>query len=44
MFDLTKKDVPFVWSPECDAAFAALKAKVTEAPVLILPNERQPFE
>ncbi len=43
MFDLTKKDVPFVWSPECDAAFAALKAKVTEAPVLILPNERQPF-
>ncbi len=43
MFDLTKKDTPFVWFPECDAANAALKAKVTEAPVLILLNERQPF-
>ncbi len=42
-FDLSKKDAPFVWSPECDAAFAALKVKVTEAPVLILLNERQPF-
>ncbi len=44
MFDLTKKDTPFVWSLECDATFVALKAKVTEAPVLILPNERQPFQ
>ncbi len=44
MFDLTKKDTPFVWSPECGAAFAALKAKVKEAPVLILLNERQPFQ
>ncbi len=32
MFDLTKKDTPFIWSPECDAVFAVLKAKVTEAP------------
>ncbi len=31
MFNLTKKDAPFVWYPECDAAFAVLKAKVTEA-------------
>ncbi len=39
MFDLTKKDVLFVWSPECDAVFMVLKAKVMEAPVLILPNK-----
>lgn len=43
MFDLTKKDAPFIWSPACDIAFSELKTRVTEAPVLVLPNERQPF-
>ncbi len=40
MFDLTKKDTPFVWSPECDATFAVLKAKVMEAPMLDTPERK----
>ena len=34
LVNLTKKDVPFKWTPECEAAFQALKATFTEAPVL----------
>ncbi len=43
LFDLTKKDVPFRWSPECDVAFEELKKRIVSAPVLVLPNNRQPF-
>ncbi len=43
LFDLTKKDVPFRWSPECDVAFEELKKRIVSAPVLVLPNDRQPF-
>ena len=31
---LTRKDTPFVWSPECQAAFEALKDAFTTAPIL----------
>ncbi len=43
LFDLTKKDAPFRWSPECDVAFEELKKRIVSAPVLVLPNDRQPF-
>ena len=43
LFDLTKKDTPFAWTPECASAFAALKERIISAPVLTLPNDRQPF-
>jgi hypothetical protein len=31
---LTKKDVPFVWSPQCEQAFELLKTLLISAPVL----------
>ncbi|XP_042016278.1 uncharacterized protein LOC121764299 [Salvia splendens] len=34
----------FVWSSEADAAFQLLKLKVTQAPVLVLPNFDDVFE
>ncbi len=43
LFDLTKKDVPFRWSPECDVAFEELKKRILSAPILVLPNDCQPF-
>ncbi len=43
LFDLTKKDALFRWSPECDVAFEELKKRIVSAPVLVLPNDRQPF-
>ncbi len=38
LFDLTKKDALFRWSPECDVAFEELKKRIVSAPVLVLPN------
>ena len=32
--DLTWKDHPFVWSSECEAAFAAIREALVTAPVL----------
>ena len=43
LFDLTKKDVEFVWSEACEDAFVGLKRAITSAPVLVLANDRQPF-
>ena len=43
MFDLTKKDTPYVWSAACDIAFQGLKRAMTTAPVLVIPNDEQPF-
>src|SRR6218665_2774057 len=36
---LTKKDVKFAWTEECNAAFDQLKKLLTEAPVLMLPRD-----
>ena len=36
--------VPWDWTSECDNAFRGLKAKLTSAPVLAMPNFDQPFE
>ena len=35
---LTKKDVKFEWSEECETAFCRLKSLLTEAPVLAYPR------
>lgn len=43
LFDLTKKDAPFAWTSECELAFERLKAKITSAPVLVLPDHQRPF-
>jgi transposase InsO family protein len=43
LFNLTKKDVPFLWTPEADAAFQSLKAAFISAPVLALPDHSKPF-
>ncbi|XP_075494798.1 uncharacterized protein LOC142532368 [Primulina tabacum] len=35
---LTRKNVRFVWNEECDHSFQELKAKLTSAPVLAIPE------
>ena len=35
---LTKKDVPFKWTPKCEAAFCKLKELLVTAPVLTHPR------
>ena len=34
---LTRKEVDFVWSPECQEVFTTLKKKLTESPILAYP-------
>ena len=36
---LTGKDVPFVWRPECAAAFLRLRDALVRAPILAFPTE-----
>ncbi|GAB2278011.1 hypothetical protein Dimus_039264 [Dionaea muscipula] len=35
---LTQKNVPFVWSEECEQSFQELKQRLTSAPVLAIPD------
>ena len=35
---LTRKDVKFEWSPECQSAFESLKSSIVQSPVLAYPN------
>lgn len=41
--NLTKKDVPFVWSESCHVSFAALKSSITSGPVLRHADPDLPF-
>jgi hypothetical protein len=41
---LTKNGVPFQWGPAQQQAFDALKSKLTQAPLLQLPNFEKTFE
>lgn len=41
--NLTKKDVKFVWSEECEKSFTELKKRLTSAPVLALPDGTEGF-
>nr|GEW30170.1 reverse transcriptase domain-containing protein [Tanacetum cinerariifolium] len=44
MTHLLEKDTPFIFSEDCIKAFQTLKQKLTEAPILIVPNRDLPFE
>jgi hypothetical protein len=43
LFDLTMKDVRFIWGLPQEDSFMKLKELVTSAPVLMLPNDDLPF-
>ncbi|GKC55316.1 hypothetical protein Tco_1078061, partial [Tanacetum coccineum] len=38
MTHLLKKDAPFMFSQDCIVAFETLKKKLTEAPILVIPD------
>ena len=40
---LTRQDIPFVWSEECEMSFLKLKELLTTAPILTLPIEGEGF-
>ena len=40
---LTRKDVAFVWSPECETAFNSLKNRLCSPPILAYPDFERPF-
>nr|GEX03111.1 hypothetical protein [Tanacetum cinerariifolium] len=44
MTHLLEKDTPFVISKDCIDAFETLKKKLTEAPILVVPDWNLPFE
>ena len=41
--NLTKQNVPFVWSHECEESFQKLKTLLTTTPILTLPVEGKNF-
>jgi hypothetical protein len=43
LFELTKKDVAFVWTQDCQRAFHALKKALMGAPILVRSNFKEPF-
>ena len=40
---LTRKDVPFVWTGDCEKSFQELKIRLTSAPILTLPSSSGGF-
>ena len=40
---LTRKDTPFVWNPELEACFSKVKSVFLTNPILIMPNQAEPF-
>ncbi len=43
LFELTKKDVAFVWIQDCEHAFDSLKKALVNAPILVRPDFKRPF-
>src|SRR5579863_9720378 len=43
LFDLTRKDAPFLWTDAEENAFLGLQDTLTSLPVLLLPNYGKPF-
>jgi len=41
---LTRKDHPFTWKEQCERSFEELKMRLTNAPVLTIPDINQPFD
>nr|GFA61994.1 reverse transcriptase domain-containing protein [Tanacetum cinerariifolium] len=44
MTHLLAKETPFVFSKDCIDSFETLKKKLTEAPILVVPDWNLPFE
>ncbi|GJX62206.1 reverse transcriptase domain-containing protein [Tanacetum coccineum] len=44
MTHLLEKETPFVFSKDCIDSFQTLKKKLTEAPILVVPDWNLPFE
>jgi hypothetical protein len=42
--ELTRKDIPWDWTPKCQDTFETLHQRITSEPVLIQPNLTKPFE
>jgi hypothetical protein len=40
---LTKKNVCYIWSDECEASFQELKRRLVTAPILTLPSSKEGF-
>ena len=40
---LTRKDVEFVWDDICQRSFELMKAKVSEEPILVYPDQSKPY-
>jgi hypothetical protein len=43
LFELTKKDIAFVWNVDCEQAYQALKAALVDAPVFTRPDFKRTF-
>ena len=44
LHQLTRKDVRFEWTDECQTAFETLKQKLTSAPIVSLPREEGEYQ
>jgi hypothetical protein len=43
MTELLEKDKQFKWTPACESSFQELKKRLTNAPVLVMPDMEKPF-
>jgi len=43
LFELTKKDVAFIWNQDCQQAFDSLKRALVNAPILVHLDFKRPF-
>jgi hypothetical protein len=43
LFNLTKKEIPWSWTTECNMAFETLQQTMIMSPVLMLPDHEKPF-
>lgn len=43
LHELTKKGLKFLWTEDCQSAFASLRSKLTRAPVLAFPQFDKEF-
>ena len=43
IYQLTRKGVPYLWTEECQKAFEGIKQDLMNPPVLVMPNNRDPF-
>lgn len=41
--NLTRKDISFVWTPDCQEAFEILKSKMSQPPLLVKADVSKPF-